>query len=66
MFPTCFYVPRLIRTGSGNILVFRVHKSVTLAIENSLVRITTCIHNKIDRKWNEDVRGIVLGFMQFY
>ena len=65
MFLTCVRVSRPIGTGSGNSLVFGVHRSVTLAIENAPVEITQCMHNKIDREWNEYVRGMVLGFVRF-
>ena len=63
MFPTCLQVPRPIRTGSGNILVFGVQISVALAIENALVEITPCMHNEIEGELNEDVGGILLGFV---
>ena len=40
MIPVCFQVPRLIGTGSGNVFVPGVYKSVVSAIENVLVNIT--------------------------
>ena len=55
MFMTCFWVPRPIRTGSGNVLVFGVYRSVALTIENAPVEITQCMHNEIESEWNEDV-----------
>ena len=63
MFTTCLQAPRPIETGSGNILVFGVHISVALAIENVPVEITRCMHNRMDREWNEDVGEISLGFV---
>ena len=32
-----------------------VYRSVALDIENALVKITQCMHNKLDREWDEDV-----------
>ena len=55
MFLTCFQVPRPIGTGSGNVLVPEVHKSVALVIENVPVELTQCMHSEIDREWNKDV-----------
>ena len=66
MFTTCSRVSRPIGTGSGNILVYGVCRSVALAIENAPIVIPQCMHNKIDREWNEDVGGIFWGFVQFY
>ena len=43
-----------------------IHRCVTLAIENTLVEVTQYMHDESDRKWNEDVRVICLGFMGLY
>ena len=43
-----------------------IHRSVALAIENAPVEMTQYMHDEIDRKWNADVGGILLGFMQVY
>ena len=53
MFPTCFQVPRPIGTGSGNVLVPGVHKSVVLVIENVPIEITQYMHSEIEEiiKW---------------
>ena len=66
MFQTYFRVPRPIGTWPGNILVFGVHRSVALTIENAPVEITQCMHNEIESEWNEDVGGILLGFVRVY
>ena len=49
MFLTCFQVPRPIGTGPENILVFGVHRSAVLAIEDAPVAMSQCMHNTIDR-----------------
>ena len=46
--------------------MFGVHRSVALAIENAPLTMTQCMHNKIDREWNEDVGEIFLRFIEFY
>ena len=63
MFPRCLRVSRPIGTRSFNILVFWIQRSVALAIENIPVEMTQCMHNEIDGEWNEDVGGILLGFV---
>ena len=66
MFQTYFRVPRHIGAWPGNILVFGVHRSVALTIENAPVETTRCMHNEIESVWNKDVGGIPLGLVRFY
>ena len=48
MFLTCFQVPRPIRTGSGNVLMPGVHRSIVSVIENVLIEITQYMHSEIE------------------
>ena len=43
-----------------------VQISVALAIENAPVEMTQCMQATIEREWNEDFRGIFLGFVRCY
>ena len=50
MFPTCFQVPRPVRTVSGNSPVPRVYKSIVSAIASVTVGMAGYMYSKIERE----------------
>ena len=66
MFQTCFWVPRPIGTGSGNVLVPGVHRSVVLVMVNVPVGIAWYICSGVEEACDGGVSKIFLRFLRFY